>query len=267
MGRSVFLGIIALLGAELIGSHIRAVGLEAPAFAAPVRNHPLHPELGTGPHHGEGSLQECLVQRETVVLPQMTAIPCIGHKIVVAPCAHSAKDIVLGEAGPSRLHLPILRGGTMPVVSACHINNVIKERQMHLGEVGRLGRPVVHLHVDIGMDVTVPGGLAHIVPDALQVAGHIHTTARRNLQIASVGKVELLQEQHIRLAARHIFVRIIMAHQRIGGQLAGSLAQLEVYTPHIGSEILHMRLVYFLPSLLAGLVHTLCHRMLQLAGV
>ena len=49
----------------------------------------------------ESAEQELLVKSITVMLPKMRAIPHVGHKVVAAPCRHSAKYVVLCEACPS----------------------------------------------------------------------------------------------------------------------------------------------------------------------
>ncbi len=46
----------------------------------------------------------------------------------------------------------------------------IKQRQVHLGKVGDLGRPVVHLDVHVGVIIAIPGRLNFIRPNPLQVS-------------------------------------------------------------------------------------------------
>ena len=56
---------------------------------------------------------------------------------------------------------------------------------MAFGEVGRFGRPIVHLDVDIEVVIAVPGRLELVVPQPLEVgwqapgarAGHKQVTA------------------------------------------------------------------------------------------
>ena len=46
----------------------------------------------------------------------------------------------------------------------------IEQGQVHVGEVGYFGRPIVHLYIDICVIITIPGCLDFIGPDALQVS-------------------------------------------------------------------------------------------------
>ena len=43
---------------------------------------------------------------------------------------------------------------------------------MALGQVGNLGRPVVHLHVDVGMIIGMPRRVGAVIPEPLQFAGN-----------------------------------------------------------------------------------------------
>jgi len=46
---------------------------------------------------------------------------------------------------------------------------VIEEHTRGFGQAAHFGRPVIHLQVDVGVEVGVPGRLEVLVPDALQV--------------------------------------------------------------------------------------------------
>ena len=65
---------------------------------------------------------------------------------------------------------------------------------MRIAQVGRLRWPVVHLHVDVGMQVGVPGSMALVVPDALQVAWDVYAPAATDGKVTSVGEIQLLEE-------------------------------------------------------------------------
>ncbi len=47
----------------------------------------------------------------------------------------------------------------------------VEEGELEFGEVGGFGGPVVHLDVDVGVIVGVPGGFVGVVPEALEVGG------------------------------------------------------------------------------------------------
>ena len=80
--------------------------------------------------------------------------------------------------------------------------DVVGEGGVEVAEVGHLGRPVVHLYVDVGVDVGVPRGRIAVVPDPLQVGRQGDAPAARDEQVAAIGEVELGQEQVVgRVAA------------------------------------------------------------------
>ena len=45
--------------------------------------------------------------------------------------------------------------------------NEIKKGGMTFAEVGSLRRPVIHLDIDVGVIVAVPGGIILVIPEAL----------------------------------------------------------------------------------------------------
>lgn len=69
----------------------------------------------------------------------------------------------------------------------------VPQRLGTLGEPHGLGRPVVHLQVDIEGVVVPPGRGDALVPDALQVGGHRPRPARREQEIPP--KIELQRHQ------------------------------------------------------------------------
>ena len=117
-----------------------------------------------------GPAQELAVEREGVVLPEMLAEPgraadgrAPGRGLAgrgEAPrvgddVRHPAARVVVGLRGlAARLDQ---RG------------DELVQRLVQLGEVADLGRPVVHLHVDVEVPVAVPRRLDFLGPDALQV--------------------------------------------------------------------------------------------------
>ena len=78
----------------------------------------------------------------------------------------AAEDAVLGA------HRPAARVEGL-LVAALRTSRMEFEpvgvRLEALAQVGRVGHPVVHLHVDVGMVIAAPGRLVAVVPFALQV--------------------------------------------------------------------------------------------------
>ena len=69
----------------------------------------------------------------------------------------------------------------------------IKQRQVTLGQVRRLGRPVVHLHIDVDMVVRRPRRRVRFVPQPLQVGRQPRPPRRAHQQVAAVLKEHRLQ--------------------------------------------------------------------------
>ena len=57
---------------------------------------------------------------------------------------------------------------------------------MQLGKIARLGNPVVHLHVDVGVVVSVPRRVACVRPKSLEIRRQTARTGAGYQQIASV---------------------------------------------------------------------------------
>ena len=77
-----------------------------------------------------------------------------------------------------------------------------EQRLVQLGEVGRLGRPVVHLGVDVDRVVRAPRRPQLVVPDALQVRRLRARAAAGDQQVAAVLEQQL-DELRIRGAELH----------------------------------------------------------------
>ena len=93
----------------------------------------------------------------------------------MGPPTHTAEDVVLGEGGPAAILTGVL-GILCPLRSSRHVDDIVEEGLVHLAQVGSLGGPVVHLNVDVGMDVGIPVvGIGRLVgPYTLQVIGQGH---------------------------------------------------------------------------------------------
>ena len=63
--------------------------------------------------------------------------------------------------------------------------NQLGKRKMKFAEVALLGDPMVHLHVDVGVIVSVPWGAEGVCPQPLQIRRKASGTCAGNKQIAS----------------------------------------------------------------------------------
>ena len=74
---------------------------------------------------------------------------------------------------------------------------MVQERQVHLREIGGVGRPIVHLNIDVCMDVAMPEGcVAAVIPDALQIRWRVNACVQVGTdgQITSVLEVQRFKE-------------------------------------------------------------------------
>ncbi len=167
------------------------------------------------------------------MLPQVAAVPGIGHEVITSPCAHAAEQIAFRKHRPSVLHLGIFLGHALPVLVSCVLDDVFQQGQMQLAEVCVLNGPVVHLDVDVGVDVAVPGGVGHIVPDTLQIVGSYDAAVAADGQITAVLEVELLQEACLGSVG---LGSVVMLDKLLGGACGCSI-QVQLHALHVGREV------------------------------
>ena len=188
-------------------------------------------------HDRQGTAQEVAVHRILIVAPKVRTVPGSErlHR-AVAPGRRAAEDVVLHGHGPSPGSALYLRCQLVPrgVAARCaQVEYVVQEGQVHLREVGRVGRPVVHLHVDVGMYVAMPEGrVAAVVPDALQVGWRVDcgVEVRSDGEVAAVLEVERLEEEAV--AALAVLLGGVVELDKILGGHRRSPAQLQVHTVH-----------------------------------
>ena len=146
--------------------------------------------------------QEFRVERVAIVLPEVHTIPRIRHGVVLHKVRACAVDVVFGRQRPAlRLSGDILRISAPLRTFASLAIDVFSVRQMEFAQVRHLGRPVVHLHVDVRVNISVPWRCIAVVPNTLQVVGQHHAATARNEQIATVGKIDFLEQQVVGLIA------------------------------------------------------------------
>ena len=189
--RTIFSWVIVLFGRVFVGSDKRTV------FFHFVLDHALHPELRALPNGREGLAEEGFIAREAIVIPKVGAIPSVYFLVVITPSAHTSEDVALGEDCPTHfLTIVSPASGFLPTFSFVVVEDIVEKGEVTVGEIGRFCGPVVHLHVDVRVNVGVPRRLCLVVPNALQIGGHIDgTTTRRNHQVAAIIEIELFEEK------------------------------------------------------------------------
>ncbi len=95
--------------------------------------------------------------------------PGTSHRIEPPDTVHhpgTAKDIrqVVESPTPGIIHL-----GGCHRTRPCHLPHKARERFNRLAQVAHLCRPVVHLQVNIGMEVGIPRRIEILTPDTLKV--------------------------------------------------------------------------------------------------
>ena len=148
-------------------------------------------ELGGFTHDGPGPLQVLRVAAEGIVFPEMLAQPSAGRR-EQAPARMLAGR---GEAEDvaDRVHGPAVGAVVHPRRSAAAGSkrvDQIKQRLVALRQIADLGRPVIHLHVDVRMIVAVPGHLEAVRPKPLQVRRQAARPGAADEQVAAELEVQ-----------------------------------------------------------------------------
>ena len=182
------------------------------------------------------------------MVPEVPCEPC-GCGEVPFP-AVAAEDVDGRAHGPTRgFFAELLEGGL--AAAGNHGDGPVEERPCAFGEVRRLGEPVVHLDVDVGMVVGEPGGLVAVVPKALQI-GREETARAGRQQIAAV-----LEHEHFQMRigrALAVFVEALVDWFRRRG------SHIEDHAAHEPGEIGHMRSTKFIVAFHDGLFRLPSHR-------
>ena len=121
-----------------------------------------------------GFLEEALVAREQVMFVKVGAEPGTRHHIIgprraaglVSDRIGCTPDIAVVMDCPALhvVHVPYhFSAGYRAVLDECH------QRKCAGAESERLGRPVIHLDVDVGVEVGSPGGMTVLAPYSLKV--------------------------------------------------------------------------------------------------
>ena len=155
-------------------------------------------------HDRQGSLEELLVHRIFVVTPKMGAIPgSASFDATIAPSRSASEDIVLHSYHPTfcaTLHFLCELIPRRIAARSAKVDDVIEERQVHLREVCWVGRPIVHLHIDVRMNVAMPERrVAAVVPNALQIRRRMNrcVEVRANCEVATILEIECFEEESV----------------------------------------------------------------------
>ena len=126
-----------------------------------------------------------------VMIPQMQAQPGAAGRPETPSRAVDGRGrapqvgVVVDDPAARAVHLP--RGPRAGLGEVPHHRD---QRGHAFLEPGRLGRPVVHLRVDVDRVLAAPGRVGAVVPQALQIGGLAARPRRCDQQIAAILKVE-----------------------------------------------------------------------------
>ena len=106
-----------------------------------------------------------------------------------------------------------------------------------LGQVGRLGGPVVHLDVDVRVVIGMPRRIVAVVPQPLQIGRQAAGARAGNQQVAAILEKQFFQLRDQPLSAALNFA--LVGGQ--GGLSAGGLSQIERHAVEERLKILFVR--------------------------
>ncbi len=176
-------------------------------------------------------LQKSLIAGERVMLPDMLTQPGRTH-------GPDAPDAVSG-CGESPDIAQMMHHPTAGAVMALRRQmagfhqglDVIHQRQSAVGQITHLGRPIVHLQIDVGVIIRIPRRRHRIVPFALQIGRQRSGPRTGHEQVTAVLKIER-HERRIVGSLFHFLQPLVRRHVRlrrraqIEGHAAKSLLML-----------------------------------------
>ena len=241
----------AVLGAPLVGAFPRAVRALLQT---------LHPHLHGREHDGQSlGAQELAVEGVAVVLPEVVAAPCAGLGVLPChPVGAVTEDVVLGEACPPLGVAEPRAGVALPYgLHDGHVVEVVEVLLVHLRQAGRLGWPIVHLYVDVGVYVGVPCRTVAVVPDALQVVGEVYAPGAGDEHVSAVGEVQLFEHSCVGRACdgRLRGEGGIGVDELVGGLGVGGSVEVEAAAVEECRVVGHMCVEQCLPTLVGGGLH------------
>ncbi len=128
----------------------------------------VHDEASRSFHEGPGTLcEKLLVTGEAIVFPGVLCQPCGTHgPYSLGAIGGSSKSPCIGQVvnHPSACPVDDLR---TPLPRCDQHIHQIEQGQVHFRQVSEVGRPVVHLKIDVCMKIGVPGGIHLPRPESL----------------------------------------------------------------------------------------------------
>ena len=157
-------------------------------------------------HRIGGFLEIHLIAAECIMLPEMLAEPGIGGLVPLEGLA--SPGIEARADGPASGR----PGGKLELLFLGRVFSPDGDQGFHPGEerlvslrhIRRLGGPVVHLDIDVGVVVAVPGRVVHVVPETLKVRGKTAGTGASKKQITAILEEDYLQLGVERLDGLHL---------------------------------------------------------------
>ncbi len=177
-------------------------------------------------------LEEFPIAGEEIVFPEMLAEPGTAH-------GPHAEPGCIDRSGPApEVDVVVRHPAAAVVVDAGGLRagdgdlpEHVEEGLVALGEVRHLGRPVVHLGVDVDRVLAAPGWRDRLIPDALEVGGLSAGAAAGDQEIAAELEAEGLQVGIGGTAADGL-------EPLIGGRIvAGIVADLQMHAAHQREDI------------------------------
>ena len=179
-------------------------------------------------------LEESLVARIEIMLPEMGGEPGSAirehaplrtvHRTCYAP------DISVMMCHPATAAIHLL---SRLCSRYAQILNQRIQRFRGVTEIRYLGRPVVHLRIDVDGIFAVPRGIFAVVPNALQVCRLSTRLGRGDEQIATI---VIHQRYHRHILAARKFLQTLVGRQRsidIGWQNEGRSSELLLVSLHM----------------------------------
>ena len=121
----------------------------------------------------------------------MHAIPGISWPIYIP--IRIAKNIALGFNCPSSKSFFLSNLLPASIRFKSFFKNIIQERSMTFGQITIFNRPIIHLYINITVDVALPWRSIIIIPYSLQITRQVHAARRSQHQITAILKVKHIQ--------------------------------------------------------------------------
>ena len=138
-----------------------------------------------------GFAQELYIAGEKIMLPHRIAEPCSAQRPESPQTVRrSGEAVYIRKMMQHRSAAVIIIARRLASALQQIFVHVFKQRLGAFGQIRRLGVPVVHLQIYVGVIIIVPRRFGIAVPDALQIRGQASPAARTHQQIFSEAEIE-----------------------------------------------------------------------------